>query len=132
MGDCGRLSNTFGLIDGLAVIEAMGQAVGIDPAKPGYGEFGPAIYNDRSLETLVKDLPASVRHKRAAMSRTDQRGSALGPLLEHSRARIERLSEATIGGLVFDYETKLDGIVDAYDAMDERRAIKSLVQIGSV
>jgi threonine dehydrogenase-like Zn-dependent dehydrogenase len=35
-------------------------------------------------------------------------------------------------GRVFDFETKLDGIADAYAAMDERRAIKSLVRVGSV
>jgi hypothetical protein len=35
-------------------------------------------------------------------------------------------------GLVLDYETGLDGIADAYAAMDERRAIKSLIRVGSV
>jgi threonine dehydrogenase-like Zn-dependent dehydrogenase len=35
-------------------------------------------------------------------------------------------------GRVFDYETDLDHIADAYQAMDERRAIKSLVRIGAV
>jgi threonine dehydrogenase-like Zn-dependent dehydrogenase len=35
-------------------------------------------------------------------------------------------------GRVFDFETDLDGIGDAYAAMDERRAIKSLVRVGSV
>ena len=35
-------------------------------------------------------------------------------------------------GLVFDYETDLDGIADAYAAMDERRAIKSLIRVGSL
>ena len=41
--------------------------------------------------------------------------------------------EGTINpGLVLDYETDLAGIADAYAAMDERRAIKSLVRIGSV
>jgi len=35
-------------------------------------------------------------------------------------------------GLVFDYETDLDHVADAYSAMDERRAIKSLVRVGSV
>jgi threonine dehydrogenase-like Zn-dependent dehydrogenase len=34
-------------------------------------------------------------------------------------------------GRVLDYETDLDGIGDAYAAMDERRAIKSLVRVGS-
>jgi hypothetical protein len=35
-------------------------------------------------------------------------------------------------GRVFDFETDLDGIAGAYAAMDERRAIKSLVRVGSV
>src|SRR3954469_17916586 len=35
-------------------------------------------------------------------------------------------------GRVFDYETDLNGIADAYEAMDERRAIKSLVRVGPV
>jgi threonine dehydrogenase-like Zn-dependent dehydrogenase len=35
-------------------------------------------------------------------------------------------------GRVFDFETNLDGIQEAYAAMDERRAIKSLVRIGTV
>jgi threonine dehydrogenase-like Zn-dependent dehydrogenase len=35
-------------------------------------------------------------------------------------------------GRVFDYETGLDDIADAYRAMDERRAIKSLLRVGSL
>ena len=35
-------------------------------------------------------------------------------------------------GRVFDFETDLDGIGEAYAAMDERRAIKSLVRVASV
>jgi threonine dehydrogenase-like Zn-dependent dehydrogenase len=31
-------------------------------------------------------------------------------------------------GRVFDFETNLDGIAEAYAAMDERRAIKSLLR----
>lgn len=34
-------------------------------------------------------------------------------------------------GRVLDYETDLEGIADAYAAMDERRAIKSLVRVSS-
>jgi threonine dehydrogenase-like Zn-dependent dehydrogenase len=32
-------------------------------------------------------------------------------------------------GRVFDFETTLDGIVEAYEAMNERRAIKSLIRM---
>jgi threonine dehydrogenase-like Zn-dependent dehydrogenase len=34
-------------------------------------------------------------------------------------------------GRVFDFETDLDGIAEAYAAMDERRAIKSLVRVSA-
>jgi threonine dehydrogenase-like Zn-dependent dehydrogenase len=35
-------------------------------------------------------------------------------------------------GEVFDFETDLEGIADAYAAMDERRAVKALVRVGPV
>lgn len=35
-------------------------------------------------------------------------------------------------GLVFNFETDLDGIKDAYDAMNERRAIKSLIRVSDI
>jgi threonine dehydrogenase-like Zn-dependent dehydrogenase len=35
-------------------------------------------------------------------------------------------------GRVFDFETDLDHVADGYAAMDERRAIKSLVRIGTI
>lgn len=34
-------------------------------------------------------------------------------------------------GRVFDFETDLDGIAEAYAAMNERRAIKSLVRLAA-
>lgn len=34
-------------------------------------------------------------------------------------------------GMVFDYETDLDHIADAYQAMDDRRAVKSLIRVES-
>jgi threonine dehydrogenase-like Zn-dependent dehydrogenase len=35
-------------------------------------------------------------------------------------------------GLVFDFESGLDGVVEGYQAMDGRTAIKSLVRVGSI
>ncbi len=35
-------------------------------------------------------------------------------------------------GRVLDFETDLDGVAEAYAAMDERRAIKSVVRVGAV
>jgi threonine dehydrogenase-like Zn-dependent dehydrogenase len=35
-------------------------------------------------------------------------------------------------GRVFDYETDLDGIAEAYAAMDQRRAVKALLKVGEL
>lgn len=35
-------------------------------------------------------------------------------------------------GRVFDFATDLDGVATAYAAMDERRAIKSLLRVGTI
>jgi len=44
----------------------------------------------------------------------------------------EVLSGRIDPGRVFDFETDLDGIAEAYTAMNQRRAIKSLVRVGTV
>lgn len=53
------------------------------------------------------------------------------------RAYIPKLLPAVLDGKinpgkVFDFQTTLDGIVEAYEAMDGRRAIKSLLKVSSV
>jgi threonine dehydrogenase-like Zn-dependent dehydrogenase len=46
---------------------------------------------------------------------------------------LEDVLEGTINaGLVLDFETDLDGTPEAYAAMDERRAIKSLIRVSSL
>jgi len=35
-------------------------------------------------------------------------------------------------GRVFDFESDLEGIAEAYAAMDERRAVKSLIRVGAI
>ena len=42
------------------------------------------------------------------------------------------LSGSINPGRVFDFETSLDDIQSAYEAMDQRRAIKSLIRVGSL
>jgi threonine dehydrogenase-like Zn-dependent dehydrogenase len=54
-----------------------------------------------------------------------------------ARIYIPDLLPDVLGGsidpsVVFDYETDLDHIADAYRAMDDRRAVKSLVRVGAL
>lgn len=103
-GFCGRLDNALAMIDGLGIIEAMGTVLGIDPGKPGIGEFGRLIYDDRSLADLAEAMPPHVRHKRAAIARSDSHNPADGPLHLIGRDRLKALAKAEIGGAVFDYD----------------------------
>lgn len=103
-GNCGRLDNLLGIIDGLAVVEAIGEVLGIDPGKPGIGEFGRAMYNDRSLEKLAHDLPARVRHKRAAIAKADASHPEEPSVVSIGQERLRALEQADVGGAVFDYD----------------------------
>lgn len=103
-GACGRIENVLAAIDSLGLIEAIGAAVGIDPGKPGIGEFGRQIYEGRSLVELAATLPANVRHKRAAMAKADSWGGAGDPLHLIGDARLRTLANAEIGGVVMDYD----------------------------
>ena len=60
-----------------------------------------------------------------------RRRGVAGPRV-HPRAAARRPGRPINPGRVFDYETDLDHVIDAYRAMDERRAIKSLIRVGSL
>lgn len=116
---CGRLDNALAMIDGLGIIEAMGTVLGIDPGKPGIGEFGRAMYDDRSLADLAYALPAHVRHKRAAIAKSDTHDPADDPLHLIGRERLRALAEAEIGGAVFDYDGTIVTTAGRYCAPDQ-------------
>ncbi|MES2451930.1 MAG: hypothetical protein V4610_15315 [Pseudomonadota bacterium] len=118
-GSCGRLENLFGLIDGLAVIEAIGEVLGIDPGKPGIGEFGRVIYDDRSLERLADELPVRVRHKRAAIAKADAAHPEEPSLSSIGRERLRALKAADIGGAVFDYDGTIVTTNGRYEVPDQ-------------
>lgn len=119
---CGRLDNALAMIDGLGIIEAMGTVLGIDPGKPGVGEFGRAIYDDRSLADLAQALLPHVRHKRAAIAKSDSHDPADDFLHLIGRERLRALAEADIGGAVFDYDGTIVTTAGRYAAPDREIA----------
>jgi fructoselysine-6-P-deglycase FrlB-like protein len=118
-GSCGRLENLLGFVDGLAVIEAIGEVLGIDPGKPGIGKFGRAIYGDRSLERLAAELSTRVRHKRAAIAKADVTNPDEPSLASISRERLHLLEAADVGGLVFDYDGTIVSTEGRYEVPDQ-------------
>lgn len=99
--------------------EAMATAVGI--TRPGgiIGAVGVPNYHD-------------FKYQDAFWKNIGVRGG-----IAHARAYIPELLEDVLAGRinpgrVFDYETDLNGIAEAYAAMDERRAIKSLLKVSEM
>ena len=56
----------------------------------------------------------------------------VAPVRTYIPELLEDVLEGRINpGRVLDFETNLDGIAEAYAAMDERRAIKSLIRVAA-
>ena len=86
------------------------------------------------LDGRLRRRPARRRaadRRRCSSATVGVRGGA-APARVYIPELLDDVLEGRINpGRVLDYETDLDGIADAYAAMDERRAIKSLVRVGS-
>jgi hypothetical protein len=102
--NCGRLENAVGLLGALTIIEALGKAMAVDPAKPGVGPFAGEIYDSPALLDVVSVLPPAVRHKRAAMAKADLPDAGNLALIESFDLLKERLRAATFRGLILDYD----------------------------
>lgn len=114
-GSCGRFENAALILDGLVLVEAMGAAVGIDPGRPGAGDFAEALYESDALYSAVADRNPAVRLKAAAARLSDQPDRRNLDLDTAWIAFRERLAEAEFRGLVVDYDGTLiaDGQVRA-------------------
>jgi hydroxymethylpyrimidine pyrophosphatase-like HAD family hydrolase len=106
----GRASQLEGISFGLAFVEALGAAKGVDPGKPGVAEFGRRLFDDSVLRNVVaEDLP-SVRRKRRAAVKVDSEPSCTE--LSSTRASfVKDIESSVFGALVLDY----DGTVVATD-----------------
>jgi hypothetical protein len=102
--NCGRMENAVGVLRALTVVEALGKATAVDPAKPGVGPFAKDIYESRLLLDVTKVLPSAVRHKRAAMTKADLPDAGSLALIESFDALKDRLRGAMFRGLILDYD----------------------------
>jgi hypothetical protein len=140
-----RLAREFGATD---IVEARGDeaneavldmtgGVGVDSALECVGtqqsiETVAAIARPGSVIGIVGVPHGQVPFNQTFFRNVGWRG---GPA--PARIYIPELLDDVLGGainpgLVLDYETDLDGTPDAYEAMDERRAIKSLIRVSSL
>ena len=112
---CGRFDNAVGMLRGLTIVEALGKATSIDPAKPGIGPFAGEMYDSRILLDVTKVLPSAVRHKRAAMAKADLPDAGSLALVESFDSLKARLRNATFRGLVLDYDGTVVSAAGRFD-----------------
>jgi threonine dehydrogenase-like Zn-dependent dehydrogenase len=141
-----ELARSFGATDilaerGEAVVEAvkeMTEGIGVDSALECVGT-GQSLATAMAVArpgSVVGAIGAPHGIDFSVMDAVVYRNVGLRGGVAPARTYIPQLLddvlEARINpGRVFDFETNLDGIVEAYEAMDQRRAIKSLIRIGA-
>lgn len=122
-GTAGRFEVALGVIAGLAIVGAWGEIAGIDPGRPGSGDFARPIYEDSSLLAFASALKPNVLHKRNAVLAYDEQQPAVS-LCEAGSDRMRRLGIEIFQGLVLDYdgtivETEVRFDPPARDVLDE-------------
>ena len=111
-GAAGTFKGGFGFHPLLAYGDQTGEALA-GQLRPGNAGANTAADQIAVAEGALEQVPAEHVQDIELLVRADSAG-----------ASHELLQERINPGRVFDFETKLDGIDEAYAAMDERRAIK--------
>jgi threonine dehydrogenase-like Zn-dependent dehydrogenase len=120
----------------IGTVKEMTGGIGVDAALEcvGTGESLKTSMGIARAGSVVGVVGAPHRVDFPVMEMVVYRNIGLRGGVAPARAYIPELLEDVLEGrinpgLVFDFETGLEGIGEAYKAMDERRAIKSLIQI---
>ena len=115
LGDAGRGRVAAGIVAGLAMVRALGEVAGIDPGRPGRGDFATPIYDDASLLRLAEALTPAVRHKRRAVLAHDAAPGDQPSICAIGCERVRDLGAARFGGLVLDYDGTLVATAQRFD-----------------
>ncbi len=102
-GNTGRLQQAIAIMDALMIVEAIGAATDVDPAKPGVGLFARSIYDGSALKTTAKQLSRPVRSKLWALRKFGTSDVEWDPIAGFQTFS-DRLRSARFHGLVLDYD----------------------------
>lgn len=141
-----RLARTFGATDILSErgdeaiqkILGMTNGIGVDAALEcvGTGQSMATAFSIARVGSIVGAIGAPhdvVVPMDTVIFRNIGLRGGVSPVRRYIPELLGDVLEGRINpGLVFDFTTDLSGIKEAYDAMDQRRAIKSLLQIGTI
>ncbi|MCA0357492.1 MAG: HAD hydrolase family protein [Proteobacteria bacterium] len=115
----GRLAAALTIIDALCLVEALGEACGRDPAKPGVGDFGRDVYAAPGLGALAAALAPPVRLKRSAIALFDPPEAADHDLLATWTQLQETWATAPVRGLVLDFDGTIVTVEDRREPIPE-------------
>lgn len=104
LGHAGRFRTAVSVIEGLVLINALGERSQTDPGKPGRGPFAGAIYDDAALSDLAVAFTSNVVHKSRAIQFNDEERCREEAVHCAGRDWKVSLSAAAIGGVVMDYD----------------------------
>lgn len=107
LGHAGRYMSAASIAHGLEIVRALGEKTGIDPGKPGRGEFAGAIYDDPGLADLARKLQPAVRHKLSAVQLHDDPTCPQTCATAARDAWIAAMSRSPIGAILLDYDGTL-------------------------
>lgn len=128
LGHAGRFRTAVSIAEGLETVRALGEIAGIDPGKPGRGEFARAIYGDSGLAFLARRLDPAVRHKVDAVLLHDDPDCPTTAACAAREGWLADISAACIGGILLDY----DGTVVTTEARldpPDARVVAELVRL---
>lgn len=107
LGHAGRFGSAVSIAQGLEIVRALGEKAGIDPGKPGSGEFADAIYGDPGLADLARKLQPAVRHKLDAIQLHDDQTCPQTCATAVRDTWVIAMSHAPIGAILLDYDGTL-------------------------
>jgi hydroxymethylpyrimidine pyrophosphatase-like HAD family hydrolase len=103
-GNGGRQKVFEGVVEGLVIVEALGEHRQIDPGRPGVPEFGRQIYRLQDLIDCVEEEDAAINRKRGAQGRMDDPStSSTDWQIERSKF-VSKLTDAVYRAVVLDYD----------------------------
>jgi hypothetical protein len=103
-GNGGRQKLLEAVLEGLVIIEAVGEHRRIDPGRPGVAEFGRRIYDSRALLEYVEKEDASIKRKRDAQGRMDDVSTFSTDWQAERERFVSNLASAVFRGVVLDYD----------------------------
>lgn len=114
-GGCGRFENAVGIVMALVIIEAIGSAVCIDPAKPGVGEFGRELYSDDTLQQIARRTTEPIRQKRRAVLERDEVLTGNRSIESLYEDFLSDLTCREYNGVILDYDGTIVNTDERFD-----------------